>query len=43
MATVDPSLVTHLPLFAGFGTEQLGEILREARSVRFAKNSAVFE
>ena len=28
---------------AGFGAEQLGEILREARSLRFAKNSAVFE
>jgi CRP-like cAMP-binding protein len=43
MATVDPSLVAHLPLFAGFGTEELAEILREARSVRFPKNSAVFE
>jgi CRP-like cAMP-binding protein len=43
MATVDPSLVAHLPLFAGFGTEELGEILREARSVRYPKNSAVFE
>ena len=43
MATVDPSLVADLPLFAGFDTEELGDILREARSVRFAKNSAVFE
>jgi len=43
MATVDPSLVAHLPLFAGFSAEELGEILREARSVRFPKNSAVFE
>jgi CRP-like cAMP-binding protein len=43
MATLDPSLVAHLPLFAGFSTEELGEILREARSVRFPKNSAVFE
>jgi CRP-like cAMP-binding protein len=43
MATVDPSLVADLPLFAGFNTEELGDILREARSVRFAKNSAVFE
>ena len=43
MATVDPSLVAHLPLFAGFGADELDEILREARSVRFAKNSAVFE
>ena len=43
MATIDPSLVAHLPLFAGFTPEQLGDILREARSVRFAKNSPVFE
>jgi CRP-like cAMP-binding protein len=43
MATVDPSLVAHLPLFAGFGTEELSDILREARSVRFARNSPVFE
>ena len=32
MATVDPSLVIHLPLFAGFSADELGEILREARS-----------
>ena len=43
MATLDPSLVAHLPLFSGFGVDELGEILREARSLRFAKNSAVFE
>ena len=43
MATIDPSLVTHLPLFAGFGTEELAEILREARSLRFPKNSPIFE
>src|ERR1017187_5885491 len=43
MATVDPSLVADLPLFAGCGTEELGEILREARSVRYPKNSAGFE
>jgi CRP/FNR family transcriptional regulator, nitrogen oxide reductase regulator len=43
MATVDASLVAHLPLFAGLGPEELGEILREARSVRYPKNSAVFE
>jgi CRP/FNR family transcriptional regulator, nitrogen oxide reductase regulator len=43
MATVDHSLVAHLPLFGGIGADELGEILREARSVRFARNSAVFE
>jgi CRP/FNR family transcriptional regulator, nitrogen oxide reductase regulator len=43
MATVDPSLVADLPLFAGLSTEQLGEILREARSARYPRHSAVFE
>jgi CRP-like cAMP-binding protein len=43
MAKVDTSLVAHLPLFAGLSTDELEEILREARSARFAKNSAIFE
>ena len=43
MATVDSSLVAHLPLFAGFSAGELAEILREARSARYPKNSAVFE
>jgi CRP/FNR family transcriptional regulator, nitrogen oxide reductase regulator len=43
MATVDSSLVAHLPMFAGFSTEELAEILREARSARYPKNTAVFE
>src|SRR5215467_16195844 len=43
MATVDSSLVAHLPLFAGIGVEDLAEILREARSTRYAKNGAIFE
>jgi CRP-like cAMP-binding protein len=43
MAKVDPSLVAHLPLFAGFKSEELDEILREARSARYPKNSTVFE
>lgn len=43
MATVDHSLVADLPMFAGFSAEELTEILREARSLRFAKNRAVFE
>ncbi len=42
MAKVDTSLVAHLPLFAGFTAEQLEEILREARSSRHAKHSAIF-
>jgi CRP-like cAMP-binding protein len=43
MAKVDPSLVTHLPLFAGVKPDELEEILREARSGRYPKNSTVFE
>src|SRR5262249_8028854 len=39
----DSSLVAHLPMFAGFGADELAEILREARSARYPKNSAVFE
>ncbi|MBI5262589.1 MAG: Crp/Fnr family transcriptional regulator [Bradyrhizobium sp.] len=42
MAKVDASLVAHLPLFAGFGPEDLEEILREARSARYPKNSTIF-
>jgi CRP/FNR family transcriptional regulator, nitrogen oxide reductase regulator len=42
MAKVDPSLVAHLPLFAGFNHEELEEILREARSARHPKTSAIF-
>jgi CRP/FNR family transcriptional regulator, nitrogen oxide reductase regulator len=43
MATVDSSLVAHLPMFAGFGPDELADILREARSTRYAKTSTVFE
>ena len=43
MATVDRSMVAHFPLFAGFAADELAEILREARSTRYPKNSAVFE
>ena len=43
MATVDASLIAQLPLLAGFGAEELSEAVREARSLRFSKNSAVFQ
>ena len=43
MTKVDSSLVAHLPLFAGFSTGDLDSILSEARSVRFARNTAVFQ
>ena len=42
MATVDPSLVADLPMFAGFSGAELAEILREARSARYPRNSEVF-
>lgn len=42
MATVDASLLAELPVFAGFSGEELAEIVREARSVRYARNSDVF-
>jgi CRP-like cAMP-binding protein len=43
MATIDTSLVAHLPLFAGLTADELDAILREARSLRIPKNSNVFE
>jgi len=43
MATLDRSVVANVPLFAGFRAEDLDEILREARSVRYPKDSSVFE
>jgi CRP-like cAMP-binding protein len=43
MPKIDSSVVAHLPLFAGFSAADLDSILSEARSVRFAKNSPVFQ
>jgi len=43
MATIDSAVVADMPLFAGLSAEQRTEILREARSVRFAKGTNVFE
>ena len=43
MAAVDRSLVAELPLFAGLAPAELDAILAEARSIRYPKNSAVFE
>ena len=42
MAAVDSSLVAHVPLFAGLSSDDLADILREARSTRYPKNSAIF-
>lgn len=41
--SVDRSLVANLPLFAGLAPAALDEILREARSLRQAKDTSVFE
>ena len=43
MAKVDTSLVAHLPLFGGVKPNDLEEILREARSARYPRNTAIFE
>lgn len=43
MATVDRSVVTHLPLFSGLSSHEVDELLKEARVLRHIKNSNVFE
>ena len=43
MATVDRSLIVHLPPFAGASLEQLDAVLDEARSVYRTKGSCLFE
>jgi len=43
MAAVDRSLVAELPVFAGLAPAELNAILSEARSIRYPKNSAVFQ
>lgn len=43
MASVDRSMVVHLPLFAGMAAGELDTLLKEARAVRHPKNSHVFE
>jgi CRP-like cAMP-binding protein len=43
MASVDRSLVANLSMFAGLAPAEQDELLREARSIRYAKGTAVFE
>jgi CRP/FNR family transcriptional regulator, nitrogen oxide reductase regulator len=43
MPAIDRSVVADIPLFSGLAPAELDELLREARSVRYAKDSAVFE
>jgi CRP/FNR family transcriptional regulator, nitrogen oxide reductase regulator len=42
MAVVDRSLVSTLPLFASLSASEQDELLREARAVRYPKESTVF-
>jgi CRP-like cAMP-binding protein len=42
MPKLDRSLIAGLPAFAGLSGEQLDDVLRDARSSRFAKDSEVF-
>lgn len=43
MASVDRSLVANLPMFAGLSSAEQDELLREARSMRYSKGTAVFD
>jgi CRP/FNR family transcriptional regulator, nitrogen oxide reductase regulator len=43
MASVDRSLVANLPMFAGLTPAEQDELLREARSTRYPKGTAVFD
>jgi CRP-like cAMP-binding protein len=43
MPAIDRSVLADVPLFSGLAPEDLDEILREARSIRYARDAAVFE
>ena len=43
MAAVDRALVANLPMFAGLSAAGQDELLREARSIRYPKGTAVFD
>lgn len=43
MASIDPSLVAGVPLFAGMSPQQREALLREAQAVRYPKGAAVFQ
>lgn len=43
MTNLDRSLITDLPMFAGVGGDRLDEISIEAKSLRYAKGTNVFE
>jgi len=43
MPNLDKSLIADLPVFAGMTTDDLGDILKEAQSIRYPKGSSVFQ
>jgi CRP/FNR family transcriptional regulator, nitrogen oxide reductase regulator len=43
MAAVDRSLVAGLPMFAGLAPAEQDDLLRESRSIRYSKGTAVFD
>jgi CRP/FNR family transcriptional regulator, nitrogen oxide reductase regulator len=43
LAALDRSLISRLPLFQGMAPEEQSEILRGARSPRYAKDASIFE
>ena len=43
MAPLDRSIVANVPIFASFRADDLDAILRDARSVRYPKDSSVFD
>jgi CRP/FNR family transcriptional regulator, nitrogen oxide reductase regulator len=43
MPLIDRTLVSDFALFSGLSDAEIDDVLREARSVRFPKNTAVFE
>jgi CRP-like cAMP-binding protein len=42
MSSIDRSIIAALPLFSGLSAGDLDEILREARSARYPKNTPIF-
>src|SRR6476646_2994398 len=43
MAFLDRSIVANVPIFNGLSTDDLDAILHDAKSVRYPKDSAVFD
>lgn len=43
MPNLDKSLIADLPVFAGMTPDDLGDILKEAQSIRYPKGSSVFQ